>query len=42
MHVRLNQPGRTVLMRLDDAYRVTPSPALYGDLKALLGQGCLV
>ena len=42
VHVRLNQPGRTVLMRLDDAYRVTPSPALYGDLKALLGQGCLV
>jgi DNA polymerase-3 subunit alpha len=42
VHVRLNQPGRSVLMRLDDTYRVTPSPALYGDLKALLGQGCLV
>ena len=41
VHVKLNQPGRSVLMRLDDAYRVTPSPALYGDLKALLGQGCL-
>ena len=41
VHVRLNQPGRSVLMRLDDTYRVTPSPALYGDLKALLGQGCL-
>ena len=41
VHVRLLQPGRSVLMRLDDAYRVTPSPALYGDLKALLGPSCL-
>ena len=41
VHVRLNQPGRSVLMRLDDTYRVTPSPALYGDHEALLGQGCL-
>jgi len=41
VHVRLNQPGRSVLMRLDDAFRVTPTPALYGDLKALLGPGCL-
>ena len=29
-------------MRLDDLYRVTASPALMGDLKALLGPGCLV
>jgi DNA polymerase-3 subunit alpha len=41
VHVKLIQPGRSVLMRLDDVYRVTPSPALFGDLKALLGQGCL-
>ena len=41
VHVRLTQPGRATLMKLDDSYRVTPSAALYGDLKALLGQGCL-
>ncbi|PID96008.1 MAG: DNA polymerase III subunit alpha [Actinomycetales bacterium] len=41
VRVQLVQPGRSVLMRLDDAYRVTPSPALFGDLKALLGPGCL-
>jgi DNA polymerase-3 subunit alpha len=29
-------------MRLDDTLRVTPSPALFGDLKALLGPSCLV
>ncbi|GAA4974057.1 DNA polymerase III subunit alpha [Kineococcus glutinatus] len=33
---------RTTLMRLDDGLRVTPSPALFGDLKALLGPSCLV
>ena len=42
VHVRLTQPDRTVLMRLDDSFRVTPSPALFGDLKALLGPACLV
>ena len=36
----LNGP-RTTVMRLPDKLRVTPSPALYGDLKALLGPGCL-
>ena len=41
VHVRLTQPGRSTLLRLDDTFRVTPSPALYGDLKALLGSGCL-
>ena len=29
------------VLRLDDRLRVTPSPALYGDLKALLGPACL-
>jgi DNA polymerase-3 subunit alpha len=29
-------------MRLDDGLRVAPSPALFGDLKALLGPSCLV
>jgi DNA polymerase-3 subunit alpha len=31
----------TTLMRLDDRLRVTASPALYADLKALLGPHCL-
>ena len=29
------------VMRLDDRLRVTPSPALFADLKQLLGPGCL-
>jgi DNA polymerase-3 subunit alpha len=29
-------------MRLDDRLRVTPGPALYGDLKALLGPGSVL
>ena len=33
--------GPPVLMRLDDRLRVTASPALFGDLKALLGPACL-
>jgi DNA polymerase-3 subunit alpha len=41
VHLRLEGPGRTTLMRLDDGYRVAPSAALMGDLKALLGPGCL-
>jgi DNA polymerase III subunit alpha len=41
VHLKLTQPGRSVLMRLDDSLRVTASPALFGDLKALLGSACL-
>ncbi|MGI8717839.1 MAG: DNA polymerase III subunit alpha [Lapillicoccus sp.] len=41
VHLRLTQPGRSTLMRLDDALRVTASTALFGDLKALLGPACL-
>jgi DNA polymerase III subunit alpha len=41
VHLRLNSSGRTTLLRLDSGLRVTPSPALYGDLKALLGAACL-
>ena len=41
VHVKLTQPGRSVLMRLDDSFRVTATPALFGDLKALLGPACL-
>jgi len=42
VHLRLEGRGRTTVMRLDDGYRVLASPALMGDLKALLGPGCLV
>jgi len=42
VHLKLTQPGRTVTVRLDDTLRVTASPALFGDLKALLGPSCLV
>ncbi len=42
VHVKLTQPGRSVLMRLDDSLRVSASPALFGDLKALLGPACLI
>ena len=41
VHLRLQTGGRTTVMRLDDGLRVTPSPALMGDLKALLGPSCL-
>jgi DNA polymerase-3 subunit alpha len=39
VHLQLQAGGRTTVMRLDDGLRVRPSPALYGDVKALLGQG---
>jgi DNA polymerase III subunit alpha len=40
VHLQLQQAaGRTTLMRLDDRLRVSPGPALFGDLKALLGPG---
>ncbi len=42
VHLRLTQSGRTTVMRLDDGLRVAPTPALFGDLKALLGPSCLV
>jgi DNA polymerase-3 subunit alpha len=41
VQVKLTQPGRSVLMSLDDSLRVTASSALFGDLKALLGPACL-
>ncbi|MGD9961264.1 DNA polymerase III subunit alpha [Nocardioides sp.] len=36
----LNRASTTVL-KLDDRLRVTPTPALFADLKQLLGPGCL-
>ena len=41
VRLRLQQPGRDTLMRLDEGLRVTVTPALFGDLKALLGPACL-
>ncbi len=42
VHLRLVTTGKQVTMCLADALRVTPSPSLFGDLKALLGPSCLV
>ncbi|MGQ4494688.1 DNA polymerase III subunit alpha [Dermabacteraceae bacterium P13077] len=39
--LRLQQPGRTTVMRLEKRLCVTPSTALYASLKALLGPGCI-
>ena len=41
VHLRLQGAGRTTVMKLDDGLRVAPTPALMGDLKALLGPACL-
>ena len=41
VQLKLTQPGRSMLMRLDDSLRVTASPGLFGDLKAILGPACL-
>ena len=41
VHLRLISPGRSTMMRLEDGLRVQRSPALFGDLKALLGPSCL-
>jgi DNA polymerase-3 subunit alpha len=37
----LQSGPRQVALRLDEKFRVSPSPSLMGDLKALLGPGCL-
>ncbi|CAB4874238.1 MAG: DNA polymerase III subunit alpha [Actinobacteria bacterium] len=41
VHLHLTGGAVTTVLRLDDLHRVTPSPSLYGDLKALLGPTCL-
>ena len=41
VHLQLQSAGRTLVMRLDQGFKVTPSPALMADLKALLGPACL-
>ncbi len=42
VHLQLINGGRTTVLRLGDALRVSPGPALFGDLKALLGSGVLL
>jgi DNA polymerase III subunit alpha len=39
--LRLISGERITTLELDSSLRVTPSSALMGDLKALLGPGCL-
>ncbi|GAA3807203.1 DNA polymerase III subunit alpha [Sphaerisporangium flaviroseum] len=41
VHLQLHNGSKTTVMRLDDRLRVTPSPALMGDLKQLLGPACV-
>ena len=41
VHLQLVSGGRTTVLRLDDRLRVTATPSLMGDLKALLGPSCL-
>lgn len=41
VRLRLMTKHATTVMRLDDRLRVAPSPALFADLKALLGPHCL-
>jgi DNA polymerase-3 subunit alpha len=42
VRLRLMTKTTTTVMKLDDRLRVTPTPALFADLKALLGPHCLV
>jgi len=41
VHLQLVHGDKTTVVRLDDALRVRATPALFADLKALLGSGCL-
>jgi len=41
VHLRLVTGSSSTVLRLDEGLRVTPTSALMGDLKALLGPGCL-
>jgi DNA polymerase III subunit alpha len=41
VHLRLLNNDRATTLKLDDGLRVTPTSALMGDLKALLGADCL-
>jgi DNA polymerase-3 subunit alpha len=41
VHLRLVTGSRIKVLRLDDKLRIKPSPSLLGDLKQLLGPGCV-
>jgi DNA polymerase III subunit alpha len=41
VHLQLVSGPKTTVVRLDDRLRVTATPSLFADLKALLGPGCL-
>jgi DNA polymerase-3 subunit alpha len=41
VHVNVAEPGKRTVVRAGDTLRVEKSPALFGDLKALLGPACL-
>jgi DNA polymerase-3 subunit alpha len=41
VQLKLLARSATTVLKLDDRLRVTPSPALFADLKQLLGPGCL-
>ncbi|HVM26923.1 MAG TPA: DNA polymerase III subunit alpha [Mycobacteriales bacterium] len=41
VHLQLTSGPKTTVVRLDDRLRVTATPSLFADLKALLGPGCL-
>ena len=41
VRLKVKEPGRTTLMRLDGKLKVSTSPALFASLKALLGANCL-
>jgi DNA polymerase-3 subunit alpha len=41
VQLKLLSRASTTVMRLDDGLRITPTPALFADLKQLLGPGCL-
>jgi DNA polymerase III subunit alpha len=41
VHLQLETVGSSKVLRVGDGFRVTPTPALFGDLKALLGPGCI-
>ncbi|CAM5647858.1 hypothetical protein SCYAM73S_03932 [Streptomyces cyaneofuscatus] len=40
VRIKLQGPSKTTVLRLD-RHRVKPDPALFGDLKVLLGPSCL-
>jgi DNA polymerase-3 subunit alpha len=41
VHLKLVNGDRVTVVKLDDALRVTPTTALFGDIKALLGPGVI-